>query len=147
MKRARILIVDDSHDIRSIIAAFLRRDGYEVKLSADGVEALKAQDQAPFDVLITDIFMPEKDGIETIVEFHRKYPQTRIIAMSGMAVNRVDYLALSLEIGAHRVLTKPFDVSALEMALEELLDDREPLIEAGRDQRSRAESFATTRRG
>jgi len=123
MKRARILIVDDSDDVRSIIAAFLHRDGYKVKQCADGAAALKAQDQAPFDVLITDIFMPERDGIETIAEFHRRYPQTRIIAMSGTAMNRVDYLALSLEIGAHRVLRKPFDVSALEMALEEVLNE------------------------
>jgi signal transduction histidine kinase/CheY-like chemotaxis protein len=122
-KMARILIVDDS-DSRLTLAGLLERDGYQVGVSAEGREALKAQEKSPFDVLITDIFMPDKDGVETIREFHQKYPQTRIIAMSGAAINRVDYLSLCLEIGADRVLRKPFDAAALKTALKEVLAKR-----------------------
>lgn len=118
---ARILIVDDNEDHRLTLAGLLERDGYEVGVSADGRDALKAQEKSPFDVLITDIFMPDKDGVETIREFHRKHPQTRIIAMSGSAGRRVDYLSLSLELGADKVLRKPFDVAALKTALKEVL--------------------------
>lgn len=120
----RILIVDDNEDTCLVIAGFLERDGYDVVVSADGAEALKAQEKLPFDVLITDIFMPDREGMETIREFHQNHPQTRIIAMSGVASTRVDYLSLSLEIGADRALRKPFGVAALKTALEEVLAKR-----------------------
>lgn len=102
-KISRVLIVDDDEDTRSIMAGLLDREVYEVKLATNGTEALKAQDQTPFDVLITDIFMPYKDGVETIHEFHHKYPHTSIIAMSAVAHTHVDYLLLSVELGARRV--------------------------------------------
>ena len=121
---ARILIVDDDDDSRLLLAGLLESDGYEVGQSAEGSDALKAQENAPFDVLITDIFMPEKDGLETIRDFHERHPQTRIIAMSGSAGRRVDYLACSLEIGADRILRKPFEMTALKTALKEVLAKR-----------------------
>lgn len=108
------------------MAGLLDREVYEVKSAANGTEALKAQNQTPFDVLITDIFMPDKDGVETIHEFHHKYPHTSIIAMSAVAHTHVDYLLLSLELGARRILRKPFDVAALYTALKEVLAEREP---------------------
>jgi CheY-like chemotaxis protein len=115
-----ILIVDDN-DSRSILGEYLEREGYAVSLAAEGREALKAQEKSPFDVLITDIFMPDTDGVETIRAFHQNYPNTRIIAMSGAVRNKVDYLSLSLEIGADKVLRKPFDVVALKTAVKEVL--------------------------
>ena len=117
----RVLIVDDSEDARLAIAEFLERDGYEVVVSAEGWEAIRAQEKSPFDVLITDIFMPDKDGVETIREFHQRYPQTRIIAMSGMVGTKVDYLSLSRDFGADKVLRKPFDVAELKTMLREVL--------------------------
>jgi hypothetical protein len=123
-KMARILVVDDNDDNRYNLAGFLERDGYEVGVAAEGEGALKAQEASPYDVLITDIFMPDKDGMETIREFRKKYPTTRIIAMSGARGIRVDYLALSLELGAHKVLRKPFDVGALKTAVIEVLASR-----------------------
>lgn len=121
---ARILIVDDDDDSRVLLAGFLETDGYEVGVSAEGSAALRAQEKAPFDVLITDIFMPDKDGLETIFDFRQKHPHTRIIAMSGSVGKNVDYLALALEIGADRVLRKPFEVTALKTALKEVLAKR-----------------------
>jgi CheY-like chemotaxis protein len=120
----RILIVDDNEDSRSTLAGLLKRDGYEVRMAAEGDEALKAQAKSPFDVLITDIFMPVRDGVETIREFRARYPQTRIIAMSGSRGFAVDYLSLGLAIGADRVLRKPFDLAELRGALKEIIDAR-----------------------
>jgi CheY-like chemotaxis protein len=124
----RILIVDDNHDSRSVLAGLLERDGYKVGVAADGDEALKAQEKSPFDVLITDIFMPVRDGVETIRAFHARHPGTRIIAMSGdrrvASGDRrlvVDYLSFGLAIGADRILRKPFGLAALQAALNEVL--------------------------
>jgi CheY-like chemotaxis protein len=125
----RILIVDDDHDGRSTLAGLLERDGYKVDVAADGDEALKAQEKSPFDVLITDIFMPARDGVETIRDFHARYPRTRIIAMSGGDRRlAVDYLSLGLAIGADRILRKPFDLAALRAALKEILDARHLVV-------------------
>jgi CheY-like chemotaxis protein len=124
----RILIVDDNDDSRSILAGLLERDGYKVGVAADGDEALKAQEKSPFDVLITDIFMPVRDGVETICEFRARYPRTRIIAMSGNRRLAVDYLSLGLAIGADRILRKPFDLAALRAALKEILDARHLVV-------------------
>ena len=117
----RILIVDDSADNRYSLSAFLQREGYEVGTAAEGEEALKAQAATPYDVLVTDIFMPDKDGVETILAFRQKYPRTRIIAMSGASGVNVDYLTLSLQLGAHRILRKPFEGAALKAAVKEVL--------------------------
>jgi DNA-binding response OmpR family regulator len=120
----RILIVDDNYDSRSTLAGLLKQDGYEVRVAAEGDEALKAQARSPFDVMITDIFMPVRDGVETIREFRVRHPQTRIIAMSGSRGFAVDYLSLGLALGADKILRKPFDLATLRAALKEVLDAR-----------------------
>ena len=125
----KVLVVDDNDDIRSVMVSFLDRDGYEVRSAANGTEALKAQEQTPFDVLITDIFMPDKDGVEIIHEFHHKYPHTSIIAMSAVPRTQVDYLSFSLEIVARKILRKPFSIAALYTALKEILAECEPRCE------------------
>ena len=118
---ARILIVDDNEDNRLTMAKLLELGGHDVAVAGDGDQALRSQKNSPFDILITDIFMPDKDGVETIREFHQKYPQTRIIAMSGGGSFTVDYLSLSLEIGADKVLKKPFSAEDLERSVAEVL--------------------------
>jgi CheY-like chemotaxis protein len=141
----RILIVDDNYDSCATLAGLLKRDGYKVGVAADGDEALKAQAKSPFDVLITDIFMPVRDGVETIREFRVRYPQTRIIAMSGSRGFAVDYLSLGLTLGADRVLRKPFDLAALREALKEILDARH--LSALRDAPSRRPGAGSNLRG
>jgi CheY-like chemotaxis protein len=120
-RKPRVLIVDDNDDNRSTLAGLLANDGYDVGVAAEGDEALNAQEASPFDVVVTDIFMPVRDGVETIRAFRARYPRTRIIAMSGANSVNVDYLALCMEIGADRILRKPFHVTALEAALNEVL--------------------------
>ena len=111
----RLLIADDNADLRESLRLILERFGYEVCLAADGTRALELQRLAPADVLITDIFMPERDGLETITAFRREFPRTRIIAMSGggVRVGGKIYLDTAGAAGADATLRKPFDPEAL----------------------------------
>ena len=117
----RLLVADDSADMRESLRLVLERAGYEVVLAPDGLRALEMQRLCPAEVLITDIFMPERDGLETITSFRREFPQTRIIAMSGGGVrvgNR--YLDTAAIAGADAMLRKPFDPKSLLQALRDL---------------------------
>ena len=107
---ARILIVDDNDDIRSMLELILRREGFDVASARDGEQALALYAERGADIVITDLFMPERDGIETIVALRERYPDTKIIAMSGWQSQRgPDYLAVAREIGAAGTLRKPFE--------------------------------------
>lgn len=110
----RILVVDDRPDVLGFMRAALEREGYQVEVAENGRRALALQRAHPADVLITDIFMPEADGLETIARFRAEYPSTRIIAMSAGAVRlHQDYLRVAGQIGADAVLPKPFGVDEL----------------------------------
>ena len=100
----------------------LERAGYEVELAADGERALEMQRSRPTDVLITDIFMPESDGLETIERFRREFPGVRIIAMSGGGVRlrSETFLETAGIAGADAVLRKPFDKRVLLETLRSL---------------------------
>jgi CheY-like chemotaxis protein len=112
----RILLVDDDADFRSMLQAALELAGYPVNSARNGKEAQSIQRSALADILITDIFMPERDGFEVIEAFRKEFPRTRIIAISGgTRVMKTDYLATAELIGVDAALQKPFDV-------EELLD-------------------------
>jgi CheY-like chemotaxis protein len=114
----RILVVDDNADMRDSLQMLLQRLGYDSEGARDGQQAMEIQRRRPAQVLITDIFMPGKDGIETIEAFRREWPRIRIVAMSGggMVATR-DYLEVAPEIGADAVLRKPFSLEALTEVL------------------------------
>jgi len=124
MKRpqsVRVLVVDDNPDMRSLVKLVLERAGFEAQVAADGQRALDLQRERPADVLITDIFMPESDGIELIARFKSGFPQVKIIAMSGGGhVSKKDYLPVAADIGADAVLRKPFAASTLLRMLQDL---------------------------
>src|SRR5688572_26225145 len=79
----RLLVVDDNEDMRQTMKRLLERLGYEVEIAANGARALEMQHKVAADVLITDIFMPDTDGLETINHFRTTFPNVKIIAMSG----------------------------------------------------------------
>jgi two-component system chemotaxis response regulator CheY len=110
-----ILVVDDHPDIRSFISAALEAAGYQVRTAEDGVQALVRQREHPADLLITDIFMPEQDGFETISRCRAEFPRTRIIVMSagGSSLMKQDYLATANLLDIDATLRKPFDVGTL----------------------------------
>jgi CheY-like chemotaxis protein len=122
IRKAHVLVVDDNSDMRSLLEIVLERAGFETEVAADGDLALDLQRGHPADVLITDIFMPERDGIELISAFKSRFPQVKIIAMSGGGQRaRADYLTVASEIGADAVLRKPFATETLVTTLEYLV--------------------------
>ena len=107
---ARILIIDDEPQIRSMLKLMLERDGYEVVEAPDGIEGIKAYRQKPADLIITDLIMPNKDGIGMIIELKKEFPDVKIIAMSGGGLNKpAGYLKGAKKLGAACTLTKPID--------------------------------------
>ena len=119
----RILVIDDHEDICLFMKEALQMSGYAVDVANDGNTGLALQRRQPADVVITDIFMPDADGMETIQSLKLEFPKVKIIAMSGggMMSKNVDYLSMAREIGADRVLPKPFDGDALLGAVRQLL--------------------------
>jgi len=104
-----ILLVDDDEQFRSMLSESLSRAGYEVTEARDGNEGIQLYRDRPFDLIITDLIMPEKEGLETIQEFRRNYPEIKIIAISGGSRHGpVDYLKIAKAFGARHALAKPF---------------------------------------
>ena len=115
MNPRRILVVDDDSEMRDAVARILRGAGYEVELADDGDAAIDAHRAHPADVLITDVFMPARDGLETIQYFSNRYPDVAIIAMTGGSpTGRIDeYLRVAQVAGAKATLRKPFAAQTL----------------------------------
>ena len=124
----RVLILDDNEDFARMLAMVLEAEGFAVITAANGVQALELMQRGAADVLLTDLFMPEKDGLEIICELRARHPQTRVLAMSGWdSRTGVDYLKVAREIGAAHTLRKPFDVADLLEVLRELGGRRGPM--------------------
>ena len=106
---ARVLIIEDNADMRHLLVTTLELEGFEVVSAANGAGALVELARAPTDLVVTDLFMPDKDGIETIEEIRSKYPQAKIVAMSGWQSSQgPDYLQVATALGAVKTLRKPF---------------------------------------
>jgi CheY-like chemotaxis protein len=119
---ARILVVDDEQQIRLMLRQMLERLGHQVVEAAGGNEAIRSYREDPADVVIMDLIMPDKEGIETISEIRRDYPDARIIAMSGGGrMGPGNYLELATRLGAQRTLPKPFSMADIQSVLAELL--------------------------
>ncbi len=104
-----ILVADDEPDLRELIQLTLEAAGHRVVTAADGRKASDALQREKFDLVITDVLMPERDGIELIREVRAKYPGLRIIVMTaGGQIARGDYLLVAKHLGAHVALAKPF---------------------------------------
>ena len=121
---ARILIIDDESQIRSMLRLMLERVGYEVDEAPDGIEGIRQYREDPADLIITDLIMPNKDGIGMIIDLKKEFPKVKIIAMSGGGVNRPEgYLDGAKKLGATRTLTKPIDREEMLKAVKETLND------------------------
>lgn len=116
-----VLVIDDDDDVRSVLQDVLIRNGYDVTAAADGNQGLEQIRRKAHDIVITDILMPEKEGIETILELRKNWPETRILAISGGGVGSAGtYLTLAEKLGAHMVLTKPIRIQTLLEAMKRL---------------------------
>ena len=120
---ARILIIDDEAMIRDLLVRILEREGYETVTASGGKDGIKIHRENPADLIITDLIMPEKEGIETIMELRRYFQDVKIIAMSGGGkIDPETYLQIAKTMGAIETIAKPFDLRELLKTVQELLE-------------------------
>ena len=122
---ARILLMDDDELLREALRIVLEGAGYEVMEASDGEVGLRLQREHPADLILVDIFMPERDGLEVIKALRVESPRVRIIAVSGGGrTGQIEVLSIAAAFGAARTLVKPFAPRELLKAIRELLAER-----------------------
>ena len=118
-----ILVIEDDNSFRNVLVTMLERAGYEVMQAENGTQALKHCANKKFDLVLTDIIMPDKEGLETIQELLGLCPNMKIIAMSGGGrFGPNSYLPLAEKLGAKKTLQKPFMREELLSAITEVLN-------------------------
>ena len=116
-----ILIIDDERQIRTMLRHMFEKKGYIVFEASDGGEGIRCVKQNHIDLIITDIFMPGKEGIETIIELKRDYPEITIFAITGGgSVGPETFLKITHQLGVMETFTKPIDRKALLHAIDTL---------------------------
>jgi len=124
---ATILVVDDEEGLRSVARKALEGAGHTVLEAGDGRVAMAILESTVPDLVITDLLMPEQEGLQTIREIRRRRIATSVLAVSGGGrTARMDFLDIAKDIGADRTLAKPFRVRELLTTVEEMLNDRPP---------------------
>lgn len=118
-----ILIIEDEGPLRKMLGKVLAREGYRVSEAANGEEGMRRFRVQPADIVITDLIMPEKEGLELIAELKKEFPQTKIIAISGggWRIDEEEYLTLAEKLGVDYALPKPFHKDNLLSVVAELL--------------------------
>ncbi len=117
----RVLIVDDDVDYSISLKEMIENEGHEVTVANSPNQAINLENKSPYDILITDIIMPEMDGLEVIQYIKATHPSTKIIAISGGGyLSATDLLMMAKEFGASMVMTKPFNFSTLKLQLNSL---------------------------
>lgn len=120
----RILIIDDDVAILKMIERLLSRAGYEVVTASNGEEGAHIFRKDKFDLIITDIIMPKKEGIEIVTMLKRDMPDVKVIAMSGGGrFSPEGYLKSAEVLGAHKTFVKPFDHREMLVAVKELIGE------------------------
>jgi len=127
----QILLIDDDLDFRQMLKLSLEKARYEVTVASDGRIGCQILEKRPHPIVITDIFMPEKEGLEVITEIKEKLPGIKIIAISGggrlaSSFRSDEALRMAKDLGADRVIAKPFKLENLLMTVKELLSDPSP---------------------
>jgi CheY-like chemotaxis protein len=119
---AAIIIVDDDPTVRAIAVEFLRDGEHAIVEAADGHEALRVLKAVPIDLMVLDMLMPQKDGLETLMEARQLYPDVRILAISSGGSMDANYLlAVAKTLGADAVLSKPLTAAQFRQVVEDLL--------------------------
>jgi DNA-binding NtrC family response regulator len=124
-KMARILVIDDAAAVRELLEQMLRLAGHEVLLAGNGKEGLDLLRRQPVELVITDLFMPEKEGLETIQELQRDFSNLPVIAMSGEP-GMPSLLGIAKRFGAVKTIEKPFDRTEMMAAIDEALRSSPP---------------------
>jgi two-component system response regulator (stage 0 sporulation protein F) len=119
---ATILVIDDEPQIRALLKRLLEKAGHRVVEAAEGQEAVRAVQEGPVHLIITDVIMPEKGGLETMMELRRDFPDINIIIMSGKVQTKSDvFKSMTRQFGVKYVFQKPFDTQELLARVQELV--------------------------
>ena len=122
---SRILVIDDERMVCDTLALILKRGGHEAFCVERATTGMRVFREDPFDLVITDIFLPDMDGLEVVRSLHSEFPSTPIIAMSGGGqVLQEDFLPAARSMGATQVLHKPFNATDLLGMVSEVLEER-----------------------
>jgi two-component system chemotaxis response regulator CheY len=121
MGGGRILLIDDDEQFRKLVTVMLTTAGYGLQEASNGTEGLAAYRLQRADVVLMDILMPEKEGIESIAELTHIDPHVKIIAMSSSGDGRLGHLRVALTLGAVRILHKPFTRDELLSAIAQVI--------------------------
>ena len=118
-----VLLVDDEAEIRNLLMQWLEHEGHQVTCAANGIEAAEISQAKEFDLVITDMLMPESDGVKLISEIKKTRPNVRVIAISGggRVLESTDCLRLAKGLGAHAVVMKPFKRVQIMSAITQLM--------------------------
>jgi DNA-binding response OmpR family regulator len=120
---ARILIVDDEESIRYTLTKTLKSQGHEIYQASDGDTALKVLSEQEIELVVTDILMPNREGLETIREIRMNWPEIKIVAMSGGGrIRNTEFLKVAQKFGADVILKKPFSMSEFKFEVSKILD-------------------------
>lgn len=121
---AKILIIDDEEGVRKLLREILVEEGHEVVMAENGREGMAHFESQSFDLVITDLIMPEQEGVETIQKVLSHKPQTKIIAMSGGGVgDKETYLSVAKKLGAREIFPKPLDFPAFVDSVNRLVSE------------------------
>jgi two-component system response regulator (stage 0 sporulation protein F) len=120
---AKILVVDDEEPIRTLVSKIVQKDGHEVMVAENGQHACDAFQNAEIDLIITDLVMPEKNGIEMIIQLKKTHPDLKVIAISGGSgfSGQIDLLSVAQLLGAKHIIRKPFTVDDIRNAVNDML--------------------------
>jgi len=130
---ASILIVDDEEEIRVVLETLLKRAGFDIHIATDGDLAIKMYRESPTDLVIIDIIMPNKNGVDAIRALREEFPDVKIIAVSGggqtgvlsykpVSLQTTVFLSAAESAGADAVLPKPFSTKELLAVIESLME-------------------------
>ncbi len=120
---SRILIIEDDDFMQNMLKQTFERSGYDVATAANGKIGLEMYDSNSFDVVITDLLMPEMEGIETLINLRKKNERVKVIAISGGGRNSPEnYLLMAEKLGAQKTFPKPIDRQGLLSAVKEMID-------------------------
>ena len=122
--KARVIVIDDQEPIRRIIRRALEHEGYEVLEASDGEKGVDLLRRNGAALVITDIFMPGQDGIQTLRQIRKEFPGVKVIAMSGGGVTGQDLTQGAELLGAARTLDKPFTTRDVVGLVEAVLQGR-----------------------
>lgn len=119
MNRPRILVLDDEEIVRVSCKKCLIPEGYDVDVAANGVEGLSMTENNRYDVILTDLKMPDMDGMEFLVKVKERHPDTKVIMITGYST--VEHAVKAMRMGAYNYIEKPFTPDALIEAVKEAM--------------------------